>query len=106
MHPKVIEVMQYITRHYEERLTLGLLSEKFSTSPYYLSRLFKSMTGLSFVDYIAAVRIMEAQKLLRDTNQKVTRIAEEVGFDNLAHFYKTFKKLSSASPLQYRKMHR
>ncbi|TMV47639.1 helix-turn-helix domain-containing protein [Paenibacillus mesophilus] len=106
LHPKITEAMQYITQHYTERLTLGMLAEKFTTSPYYLSRLFKTMTGFSFVDYIAAVRIMEAQKLLRDTNRNVIRIAEEVGFDNLAHFYKTFKKLAFASPLQYRKMHR
>ncbi|MEF3306504.1 AraC family transcriptional regulator [Paenibacillus sp. GYB003] len=105
-HPKVIEAVRYITRHYAERLTLGMLSERFSASPYYISRLFKTVTGLSFVDYVAAVRIMEAQKLLRDTSLKVSTIAEEVGFDNLAHFHKTFKRLTAASPLQYRKMNR
>lgn len=104
LHPVVSEVIRYINENYTERLTLDMLSERFSTSKYYLSRLFKTVTGFSFVDYIAAVRIMEAQKRLRETDMQVTRIAEDVGFDNLAHFYKTFKQLSSASPLKYRKM--
>jgi YesN/AraC family two-component response regulator len=105
LHPVIIEAMRYIDRHYAERLTLDSISERFSTSKYYLSRLFKT-TGCTFVEYVAHVRTTEAQKLLRESDWSVTRVAEEVGFDNLAHFYKTFKHYSSHSPLKYRKINR
>lgn len=105
-HRKVSEIVQYINRNYASRLTLTSLSEHFYISSYYLSRMFKQTTDFSFVEYLTVVRIKESQRLLRETDYKVSRIAEEVGFEDFAHFGRVFKKLTNCSPLQYRKMNR
>jgi transcriptional regulator GlxA family with amidase domain len=48
-------------------------------------------------------RVKEAQRLLRESELTVSAVAERVGFDNFSHFGKTFKKISSVSPREYRK---
>jgi AraC-like DNA-binding protein len=106
LHPKIADVVQWINRQFSEHLTLATLSSRFYISPSYLSRLFREMTGFSFVEYLAAVRIKEAQKLLRETRWKVSHISEMVGFESEKHFYKTFRKITGQSPLVYRKLER
>ncbi len=103
VHQKISEVVQYINQHYQETLTLTLLSERFFISPYYLSRIFKEVTGFSFVEYLNSIRIKEAQKALRETRLKVINVAERVGFGNVAHFGRVFKSITGQTPLQYRR---
>ncbi|CAG7597433.1 HTH-type transcriptional activator RhaR [Paenibacillus solanacearum] len=104
MHQKISSMIRYINENYESPLTLASLAKQFHISPFYLSRLFKKTTGFTFVEYLSTVRIKAAQKLLRETKWKVSFIAEKIGFQDLAHFGKLFKKTSNYTPLQYRKM--
>lgn len=104
-HQKISEIVQYINEHYEQPLTLESLAAHFYISPYYLSRLFKKTTGFTYVEYVMTARIKAAQRLLRETKWKVSRIMQDVGFRDTAHFGKVFKKLSNCTPLQYRKMY-
>ncbi|MDQ6422275.1 AraC family transcriptional regulator [Paenibacillus sp. LHD-117] len=103
LHAKISEIVRYINGHYNEPLRLSDLSERFFISPHYLSRMFKEVTGFPFTDYVVLTRVKEAQRLLRETELTVSVIAERVGFDNFSHFGKTFKKVSSVSPREYRK---
>ncbi|MCZ8518545.1 MULTISPECIES: helix-turn-helix transcriptional regulator [Paenibacillus] len=106
MHQKVTEIASYIHEHYRDELTLGGVAKQFFISPAYLSRVFLKLTGFHFSEYIRVVRIREAQKLLRSTRDKVQWISEQVGFEHISHFNKTFKRISGLSPLQYRDQHR
>ncbi|GAA3409193.1 AraC family transcriptional regulator [Paenibacillus hodogayensis] len=103
---RIAEITGYIQTHYAEPLTLSHLSETFYISPYYLSRVFKEVSGFSFVEYVNHVRMKEAQRLLRETDWKVQRIAEAVGFESIAYFGRVFKEEVQLSPLQYRSMKR
>jgi YesN/AraC family two-component response regulator len=105
-HRKISEIIRFINENYAKPITLYSLSQKFFISPYYLSRLFKSTTGFTYVEYLTTVRIKSAQRLLRETKWKMSRIMEHVGFHDPAHFGKVFKKMSRCTPLQYRKMYR
>ncbi|WP_171056165.1 helix-turn-helix transcriptional regulator [Paenibacillus sinopodophylli] len=105
MHAKISEVIRYINGHFADTLRLNGIAEQFFISPYYLSRMFKEITGFAFSDYIIITRIKEAQRLLRETDSSVTDIAAWVGFDNFSHFGKTFKKITRLSPRDYRKQH-
>lgn len=103
IHAKISEIVRYINTHFSEVLRLGTLAEQFYISPYYLSRMFKEITGFAIPDYVALTRIKESQRLLRETTMTVSDIAAAVGFDNFSHFGKTFKKITHLSPREYRK---
>ena len=80
--------------------------QKFYISPYYLSRLFRRVTGQSIVDYINGRRIEAAQKLLETTELSIGAVAEQTGFASAAHFRRVFRETMGTGPLQYRKSHR
>jgi len=101
---KVIsEIAAYVGEHYGDSLRLNEVANQFFISPYYLSRKFKECTGFGFSEYVQLVRIREAQRLLRETELKMIGIAEQVGIESVANFYKLFKATNGCSPLQYRK---
>ncbi|CAG7618203.1 HTH-type transcriptional activator RhaR [Paenibacillus solanacearum] len=106
MHKKISEVVRHINDSFHEPLTLAGLSERFYMSPFYLSRAFREVTGFTFVEYVNTTRIKEAQRLLKETNMKIIEIADAVGFENIAHFGRMFKKLARLTPLEYRKLNR
>lgn len=56
------------------------MAAQFYLSPYYLSRLFRRVTGQSIVDFINARRIEAAQRLLETTELSITAVAEQTGF--------------------------
>lgn len=103
---RIYQIMRYINEHYSNRLTLEVLADQFHLSTFYLSRSFKKETGFTVTDYLGAVRIKAAQKLLRETNWKLNRVMEEVGFGDYSYFGKLFKKISQCTPREYRKMQR
>jgi AraC-like DNA-binding protein len=103
---KVYEIIDYLHAHYADKLTLEQLSETFFISSTYLCRLFKQTTGFTIIEYLNYTRIKEAQRLLQSTDAQVTTIAENTGFDSIAHFGRVFKQIVNRSPLQYRKQNR
>ncbi|MGN9864060.1 AraC family transcriptional regulator [Bacillus swezeyi] len=109
LHPmdeKISEIASYIHDSFQETLTLNGLAELFFISPSYLSRVFKKVTGFHLPEYIRHIRIREAKKYLRDTDEKILNIAEETGFKHISHFNKVFKGIVGMPPLQYRKKSR
>ncbi|WJH32971.1 AraC family transcriptional regulator [Paenibacillus sp. CC-CFT747] len=106
VHRKITEVVRHLNARFHEPIRLSDLSEQFYVSPYYLSRMFRKVTGFTLIEYVHTMRIKEAQKLLAETPLKVIEISEAVGFENLAHFGRVFKKLNKVPPHQYRKRHR
>lgn len=103
-HPTLREIIGWISTNFRDpALKLEDVSERFAISKYYLCRLFKQDTGYTFTHYVNLLRIREAQRLLRETNEKVVTISEMAGFENLHHFCRVFKQVSRVSPLQYRK---
>lgn len=100
---KIFEVVRYLNEHYEEELTLQTIKELFFISPYHFSRTFKKIIGFNFIDYLNNIRTRAAQKLLKESKLSVTEISEKVGFENLTHFGRVFKKITGVSPSNYRK---
>lgn len=100
---KVFEIAGYVNGHFAEPLKLADLARRFYISEFYLSRAFKKVTGFSFVEYVNTLRIREAQRLLAETELKVTEIAARSGFDSIAHFGRLFKALAGMSPLSFRR---
>jgi AraC-like DNA-binding protein len=105
LHQKISEIANYIHDHYMQPLTLAHLSRQFYISTYYLCRVFKEISGFSFVEYLNHVRIKEAQRLLRETELKILHVSEQVGFESIAHFGRVFKHTAGLSPTRYRRVH-
>lgn len=96
------EVKAYLDEHYHEDINLQLLSERFHISSYYLVHVFKKYTGFSPIQYIIRRRIGEAQSLLINSNESITKIAGMVGYDNTSYFTTLFSKTVGMSPKKYR----
>lgn len=95
-------IKQYIDVHYAQDISLQQISQALHVSPYYMAHVFKAMTGYAPLQYIVRRRIGEAQTLLIETNQSVTRIAATVGYANASHFNLLFAKNVGMTPRQYR----
>lgn len=98
----IYQVEQYIRIHYKEDLTLNKLADLVYLNPNYLSNIFSQTTGCTLNKYIKQIRMDEAQKLLLNTNMKVTDISQAVGYPNTSYFCKSFQKLFGTTPERFR----
>jgi len=103
LHKKISQILQYINDNYADRLMLSDITSRFDISQYYLCRVFKKITGFTFVEYVNAVRIKQAHELLVKTELSIIEIAQDVGFESSTHFGRVFIKIVSVTPSQYRK---
>lgn len=95
-------IKNYIDQNYNSEITLASISESLNISTYYMSHIFKEMTGYSPIQYIMRRRIGEAQTLLITTNHSITMVATMVGYDSSSYFNKIFSKSVGMSPKRYR----
>ena len=86
--------------------TLGGMAAEFHYTPEYASRLIKQATGQTFIQLLTAVRLENAEQLLRDTAMPVSDIASAVGYDSSEHFIRTFRKHVGLTPSGYRQKKR
>lgn len=98
----VKNAMSYIEENYQHKLTLGEVAEKTYVSQWHLSKLLNRHVGQSFSEILNHVRIEEAKKLLVDPALRIGDISEQVGFLDLAHFSRVFKKQEGVSANEYR----
>lgn len=99
---KMYSIASFIHQHYQEPLSLQLLSERFYINPYYLSHCFKETLQFTVSEYIQMTRVKNAQHKLLATNDKITEIASACGFNSFSQFNRIFRKLSEVSPREYR----
>ncbi len=95
------EIMNYIQEHYLG-VTLDALAEKMHLSKPYLSKYIKEKSGKTFGEIVKNVRMKKARTLLKNSSMTVENIAESVGYQNVEHFNRLFKKKYELTPVQYR----
>lgn len=100
----VKEIIHYMYSHYMEKITLESLAKIMYLSPVYISKIFKDETGDSPINYLIKIRLSKAKELLTPDNEdSIKVIASQVGYDDVYHFSKLFKKYYGISPLYYKK---
>ncbi len=97
----VDSVRHYIRLHYRDDLTRNELADVVHITPNYLSKRFHTETGMSLREYINQLRIEDAKRLLLSTNDTISEVASEVGFDNISYFSTVFRKLCGVSPIEW-----
>ncbi|RAJ28122.1 GlxA family transcriptional regulator [Pedobacter cryoconitis] len=85
------QIQDYITKHLQHKITIGELAELAFVSERNLTRLFKSVTGITIGQYIQSLRQEKARHLLK-TKQKVAWVAKECGYNSTAQLRKLVKE--------------
>jgi AraC-like DNA-binding protein len=100
---KILEAMRYIQLNLKEDLTVNYLADRANLHQDYFSRLFLKYSGQRPLNYVHEKRIERAQYLIATTNLSNADIAGKVGFENVSHFSKLFKKVTSLTPGEYKR---
>lgn len=98
---RMIEIMNYVQANYID-ITLDDLAENFFLSKPYLSKYIKEKSGMTFGDLVKKIRMKKAKALLKSSNMTVENIAMSVGYQNVEHFNRLFKKAYDMTPMQFR----
>ncbi|MBL4750149.1 MAG: AraC family transcriptional regulator [Amylibacter sp.] len=100
--PKIAKALTHVHRHPGEAWTVASLAEKCAMSGSRFAARFRDTTGQSVMSYVARWRMSVACRLLRDTDNNLAAIADEVGYQDLAAFSRAFKELVGESPAKWR----
>ena len=103
-HTRLQQAIDYIHAHLERDLSLAEIAQVVNISPTYFASLFKRTTGISPHKYVVQLRVERAKLLLSKTNLAIADIALQVGFSNQSHLTRHFKRLTGATPKQFRKI--
>ncbi|WP_053376517.1 AraC family transcriptional regulator [Paenibacillus sp. FJAT-27812] len=100
----VQSIISYIERFYMEEITLNLLQDKLHLNKFYMSKLFKELTGKTIMKYLYTRRVNQAKVLFQEHRHlSVTDTCYSVGFKHASHFTKVFKQVAGTTPEHYRK---
>ncbi|GAA3408478.1 AraC family transcriptional regulator [Paenibacillus hodogayensis] len=97
-------IIDYVEEHYQDDLHLEHLEQELHLNKYYLSKLFKEVTGATIFDYVYHRRINQSKiHFLLERDLTVTEVCYKVGFKHPSHFTRMFKSRVGCTPEQYRK---
>lgn len=93
-----VDLIEYVNQNFTEHLTLKTLRERFFISDSSINRIFKNMSGMTFVTYLNNVRIQNIKSIVSQNNITISKAAEMSGFSNYSTFYRAYKKLYNRPP--------
>ena len=99
------DVLEYINKHFCEKLTLNSIANEFFVSKYYLSHAFNSAVGTSVHRYIVLKRLIHAKQMLL-SGIRSTTAAENCGFNDYAGFYRAFTAEYGVTPTEFVKLNK
>lgn len=103
---RIADVINHIVEHYADDISVELAAQKAAMSTTSFSRNFQAVTGHRFVEFVNRVRIGQACGMLYATDEPISSICYDVGFQNLANFNRQFLKMKDMTPSAYREFAR
>lgn len=105
LHKGLQKALIFLAENYKNTLTLTTLAEQVFISPSHLSYLFKHTLKKTFKQILSELRIEEAKQIIATSPQRlITQVSLDVGFGDLSHFEKMFKRHTEMTPRQYKNM--
>ena len=98
---RLVSMLNFIQTNYQT-VTLEDMAEQFHLSEPYISKYIKDRSGQTFGEHVAGIRMKRAKSLLKNGNMTAENIAASIGYPNVEHFSRTFKKKYHMTPIQYR----
>ncbi len=98
---RMVAMKNYIQINFKT-ITLEDMAEHFHLSAPYISKYFKERSGETFADYLQSIKMKKAKTYLKNSNMTIENIAYSVGYQNVEHFSRLFKKKYGMAPIQYR----
>lgn len=99
----IADTLSYIAQNYRFSLSLEEVAAQINLSPTYLSKKFRKTTGVTFKEYVNYIRIKQAVQALLTTDDSITKIAVDCGFNSSNYFKDIFRKINGVSPRAFRK---
>jgi AraC-like DNA-binding protein/mannose-6-phosphate isomerase-like protein (cupin superfamily) len=96
-------ILEYVERHYAEKLTLSDIADKFYVSESTITLTFRKKMGVSFYHWVTQRRLIAAKNLI-EGGQLLEEVAQAVGFSDYSSFFRAFKREFGISPKQYRNL--
>ena len=104
--PAVAKARSFIAEHQTEEISLGDVARAVNMSAFYFCKTFRKVTGVTFVDYLARLRVESVKNLLLDPHKRISEAAFEAGFQSLSQFNRVFRRVAGEAPTVYReKLH-
>ena len=95
-------VLEYITDHYSEKISISEMAQLAGFSENYFMSLFRQYVGMSCIQYVNHYRIQKAAHALEETTKSVSEIAMIHGFDNISYFNLQFRRTFGMTPREFR----
>jgi transcriptional regulator GlxA family with amidase domain len=104
VHPdeEIMKVQEHIEAHYNDKLTVDELAEKFGIGRRTLERRFKKATNNTVIEYIQRVKIEASKKQLETGRKTVNEVMYNIGYTDNKAFRDVFRKIAGVSPVEYR----
>ena len=100
---KISQIADFVSKNFSESITAPEIAKAIDMNPKSATKLFKKITGMNLMHYLAQYRIIHAQRMLVSTDMKILEIALESGYHSVSRFYAAFKKFCGISPQDFRR---
>jgi len=98
----VYKVVEYVAKNFCEKFTIEQMGYDLGVSKYVLSRVFSKTFHCNFLSYVNGIRLNYAVAMLDNTNESITNICYDCGFESQRTFNRVFKKRYRVTPTEYR----
>lgn len=99
------ELINWTQQNYMKKISLDEVARMMGYSKFYFCSRFKSLTGITYLNYLNSVRVSNACLRLQD-GQSVQKVCSDCGFENVSYFIQVFKKIQHVTPHQYAAQHK
>jgi AraC family transcriptional regulator len=96
------KIEDYVRPNLAESISIEKLADLAELSPFHFSRVFKQATGMTPLQFVTRGRMLQAQRLIRETSRTLIEIALEVGYTSPSHFAQVFRRMVGVTPTEFR----